>query len=57
LGTVGLSMGITASLTFSGKLIITALMFLGRVGPLTLGLAFFQSQKTAAVRPLEDLVT
>ena len=57
LGTVGLSMGITAALSTWGKLIIIALMFLGRVGPLTLGLAFFQTQKTAAVRPLEDLVT
>ena len=57
LGTVGLSMGITAALSPWGKLIITALMFLGRVGPLTLGLALFQTQKTAGVRPLEDLVT
>lgn len=56
LGTVGLSMGITAELSTWGKLIIIALMFLGRIGPLTLGLAFFQTQKTAAVRPLEDLV-
>ena len=57
LGTVGLSMGITAALSTWGKLIITALMFLGRVGPLTLGLALFRSQKTAGARPLDDLVT
>jgi trk system potassium uptake protein TrkH len=36
LGTVGLSTGITASLTTAGKLIIISLMFIGRVGPLTL---------------------
>ncbi|PKL90198.1 MAG: ATPase [Ignavibacteriae bacterium HGW-Ignavibacteriae-2] len=33
-GTVGLSRGITGSLTDSGKLVITFLMFIGRVGPL-----------------------
>ena len=36
LGTVGLSTGITASLTTAGKLIIIALMLIGRLGPLTL---------------------
>jgi trk system potassium uptake protein TrkH len=36
LGTVGLSTGITASLTTAGKLIIIAVMFFGRLGPLTL---------------------
>lgn len=38
-GTVGLSMGITPSLTVIGKLIITLLMFFGRVGPLTIFMA------------------
>lgn len=38
-GTVGLSLGITGSLTVVGKLVISALMFIGRVGPLTLVLA------------------
>ncbi len=42
LGTVGLSRGITASLTPLGKAIIIALMFLGRVGPVVLGMAFFR---------------
>ncbi|MGE0267017.1 MAG: TrkH family potassium uptake protein [Candidatus Omnitrophota bacterium] len=41
LGTVGLSMGITSSLTFAGKMIIIFLMMLGRIGPLSIGLAFF----------------
>ena len=36
MGTVGLSTGITSSLTTAGKLIIIAVMFIGRVGPLTL---------------------
>ena len=37
--TVGLSTGITASLTVAGKLIIAAAMFVGRVGPFTIALA------------------
>jgi trk system potassium uptake protein TrkH len=39
LGTVGLSLGITPELSVTGKLIICALMFIGRVGPLTVALA------------------
>jgi trk/ktr system potassium uptake protein len=35
-GTVGLSLGITSLLSSAGKLIIVLLMYLGRVGPLTL---------------------
>ncbi len=35
-GTVGLSMGVTQDLTSLGKLCIVLLMFVGRVGPLTL---------------------
>lgn len=38
-GTVGLSTGITPELSVGGKLLITLLMYLGRIGPLTMGLA------------------
>ncbi len=38
-GTVGLSMGITSNLTSIGKIAIILLMYLGRVGPLTLAFA------------------
>lgn len=38
-GTVGLSMGITSTLSALGKTIITAVMYVGRIGPLTLVLA------------------
>ncbi|WXJ95463.1 Ktr system potassium uptake protein B [Neomoorella carbonis] len=41
-GTVGLSMGLTPKLTVTGKLLITATMFTGRVGPLTLAFAIAQ---------------
>jgi Trk-type K+ transport system membrane component len=37
--TVGLSTGITAALPSSGQLVLTALMFLGRLGPITLASA------------------
>ncbi len=43
LGTVGLSTGITSELSTLGKLILSATMFIGRIGPVTLGLAFFHT--------------
>ncbi len=39
LATVGLSTGLTATLSVAGKLIVSAAMFLGRVGPFTIALA------------------
>ncbi|MEV0612532.1 potassium transporter TrkG [Nonomuraea sp. NPDC050404] len=38
-GTAGLSTGITANLGVAGHLLLVALMFIGRIGPLTLGSA------------------
>ncbi|GIO11108.1 K+ transporter Trk [Cohnella xylanilytica] len=38
-GTVGLTMGLTTQLTLTGKIIIILMMFIGRLGPLTLGYA------------------
>jgi len=46
-GTVGLSTGATRQLTQAGKLIITALMFIGRLGPLTLALSFIGEPRRA----------
>lgn len=54
LGTVGLSMGITPTLTSIGKLIIILMMFCGRLGPLTFGMALF-FQKGLAVPQDNDL--
>lgn len=45
LGTVGLSTGLTSHLSVMGKLIIILLMFIGRVGPLTFGVAIFVKNK------------
>lgn len=44
LGTVGLSRGVTADLSHLAKIVLIALMFVGRVGPLTIGLAMFLSE-------------
>lgn len=38
-GTVGLSTGVTGGLSVFGKLVITAEMFIGRLGPLVIGIA------------------
>lgn len=45
-GTVGLSMGITPHLSLISKIIIALTMFLGRVGPLTVGIAFLSKGTT-----------
>lgn len=44
-GTVGLSTGVTPSLSVLGRIIITFTMFIGRVGPLTLAFAFAKRQR------------
>ena len=55
-GTVGLSMGETARLTPTGKTLLTLVMFLGRVGPLTLALAISRRQERAQYRYAEENV-
>lgn len=50
-GTVGLSTGITGSLSVAGKLIVAMTMFFGRVGPLTIVFALAQrNRKKALIR-------
>ncbi|MBO8169473.1 MAG: Trk family potassium uptake protein [Thermoanaerobacteraceae bacterium] len=44
-GTVGLSMGITSELSVIGKIVISIVMFIGRVGPLTMFFALAQRSK------------
>jgi trk system potassium uptake protein TrkH len=57
LGTVGLSMGITAELSVPGKLIIIILMFLGRLGPLTVALALIEGEREKRIKyPAEEVV-
>ncbi|MCE5249079.1 TrkH family potassium uptake protein [bacterium] len=45
IGTVGLSTGVTGHLDTVGKLLITLLMYVGRVGPLTMALALGEVKK------------
>jgi trk system potassium uptake protein TrkH len=56
LGTVGLSMGLTGDLTNLGKLIIIVLMFMGRVGILTFGIAVSTHDETREEEKDNDLV-
>jgi trk system potassium uptake protein TrkH len=56
-GTVGLSTGVTANLTFSSKIVIIAAMFVGRLGTLTMLLAFSRRMKPVEYAyPGEDVV-
>lgn len=55
-GTVGLSTGITPALTAVGKLILTTMMYLGRVGPLTLVMAVGQKKETPVFRFPEERI-
>ncbi|MBL7157675.1 MAG: Trk family potassium uptake protein [Candidatus Omnitrophica bacterium] len=56
-GTVGLSTGITSTLSAAGKMIIIVTMFTGRVGPLTLALAIaLQHEKMAYTYPEEKIM-
>lgn len=43
--TVGLSRGITGSLSTLGKLVIIVTMYIGRTGPITIGFLFFTGKK------------
>jgi len=55
-GTVGLSTGITPDLSVAGRLIITAVMFIGRLGPLILVLSLTQRQQPSEYRYPQDEV-
>lgn len=58
LGTVGLSTGITASLSFVGKIVIILCMFIGRLGPITiiLALSFRKRSKKNVIHYPEEKV-
>ncbi|MFC5528540.1 TrkH family potassium uptake protein [Cohnella yongneupensis] len=55
-GTVGLSMGLTGELTTPGKLTIIVLMFIGRLGPLTLTYALAPKLERARYRHAEGKI-
>jgi trk system potassium uptake protein TrkH len=45
-GTVGLSTGVTSHLSSAGKVIVIVLMFLGRLGPISVFVALSRGQRT-----------
>lgn len=47
-GTVGLTMGLTPELSTIGRIVIILTMFIGRLGPLTIGFAISKNQKQEA---------
>ena len=50
LATVGLSLGLTPSLSFISKLLVIAFMYIGRVGLLTITLGFFKNKENPAIK-------
>ncbi|WP_404988688.1 TrkH family potassium uptake protein [Clostridium culturomicium] len=55
-GTVGLSLGVTPTLSGAGKIIIMTLMYLGRVGPLTVVLALLNRKTAGNIKYAEGKV-
>ncbi len=56
--TVGLTRNLTPYLNTIGKLIITATMYLGRVGPISLAIAFGQRKENQSIvrNPIEQII-
>lgn len=54
--TTGLSMGITANLGIISKILIIVTMFIGRLGPMTVALAFTNNKKSLLKYPKEDIL-
>lgn len=55
-GTVGLSTGITPSLSFTGKIVIVTTMFIGRVGPLVIGYSIRGKCKLSPIKYPEGII-
>lgn len=55
-GTVGLSLGVTPELTAFGKCVIMILMFVGRLGPLTIAFALTDSKRKGKIRYVEEKI-
>lgn len=56
-GTVGLSMGITEELSAFGKFLLCIVMFIGRIGPLTVFFLFMKKRKESYKFPYEQVHT
>ncbi|MEW4285539.1 TrkH family potassium uptake protein [Priestia koreensis] len=55
-GTVGLSMGLTFDLTWIGKIVLIFIMFLGKLGPLTLAFSLARRDSSKIRYPKEDIL-
>ncbi|MBB3114745.1 trk system potassium uptake protein TrkH [Paenibacillus phyllosphaerae] len=55
-GTVGLSLGVTPELSAIGKIIIMVLMFIGRLGPITIALALTKELQKNKIRYPEEKI-
>jgi trk system potassium uptake protein TrkH len=55
-GTVGMSLGLTPELSTAGKLLISLLMFMGRVGPLTIAFALAKGRKELPYKYAEEKI-
>ena len=55
IATVGLTMGITPSLTIGSQIVLCVLMFLGRAGCMTVMLSWHTPNAPAAEKPLEKV--
>ncbi|ASB86940.1 TrkH family potassium uptake protein [Bacillus sonorensis] len=56
-GTVGLSMGLTPELSTLGKSVIMMMMFIGRVGPLTMAFTLAKPKKAPIRHPEDEVIT
>lgn len=57
MGTVGLSRGITSSLNSLSKIVIIILMYAGRVGSMSIAMAFIEKKQVTSIRnPLEKVI-
>ncbi len=55
-GTVGLTIGVTPTLSRIGRLLISFTMYCGRVGPLTLAIAFANKGMASSIKYPEDKI-
>ena len=55
IGTVGLSTGITSSLSLAGKINVIIMMYLGRVGPIAIGISIFGKSPEMSKKKRADL--
>jgi trk system potassium uptake protein TrkH len=56
-GTVGISRGLTPHLNEAGRVIIIICMYLGRIGPISMAIAFSRKKPENSIRYAEGEIT